>query len=173
MTMWINTQTQARYTSLADIRSAFPQVSFPADMGESALADVGVAAVQPVEPPAFDPETERAEELPPALVNGAWTQQWAVRDLTPEELAARLQARREAMVVSRFQAEAALHLAGVLDDVEAVIADPATDPLVQIAWNRVTEFRRLSPMIAGIALALGWSDAQLDQLFETAAGIEA
>ena len=54
---------------------------------------------------------------------------------------------------------------------EALIA--GADPLVQIAWQRVTEFRRLSPMIASIAQALGWTDAQLDALFETAAGIDA
>lgn len=77
------------------------------------------------------------------------------------------------MVVSRFQGEAALHLAGLLDDVEALMADPATDPMIKIAWKRVTEFRRSSPMVAGIAQMLDWTTEQVDQLFLVARGIEA
>lgn len=72
-------------------------------------------------------------------------------------------------VVTPFQAKAALLDAGLLDDIEALMADLATDRTVVLAWNNVTEFRRLSPMVAGIASALGWSDEQLDGLFEAAA----
>lgn len=150
-----------------------PQTSFPADWPGGVIGGVEYLPVLPVQAPDYDPYTEAAVEQLPVLMAGVCTQQWSVVALSEPEVAARRQARRAGMVVSRFQAEAALHLAGVLDDVEAVIADPATDPLVKIAWNRVTEFRRLSPMIAGIAQVLGWTDEQLDQLFETAAGIEA
>lgn len=77
------------------------------------------------------------------------------------------------LVVSRFQARAALHLAGLLDDVERLIADPATDPIIKIAWETVTEFRRSSPSVALIAQALNWTDEALDDLFLTARQIEA
>ena len=40
---------------------------------------------------------------------------------------------------------------------------------VVLAWNNAIQFERLSPMVAGIATALGWSDEQLDTLFEAAA----
>ena len=76
-------------------------------------------------------------------------------------------------VVSRFQARAALHLAGLLDQVEALMADPATDTLARLAWTDATEFRRTSPTLLAMASALSLTDAQIDQLFITAAGIEA
>lgn len=76
-------------------------------------------------------------------------------------------------VVTPFQAKAALLDAGLLDDIETLMADPTTDRTVVLAWNTVTEFRRLSPMVAGIAAALGWTDEQLDSLFEAAALISA
>ncbi len=76
-------------------------------------------------------------------------------------------------VVSRFQARAALHLAGLLDQVEALMADPQTDPLARLAWTDAQEFRRTSPTLLAMASALSLTDAQLDALFVTAAGIEA
>jgi len=75
--------------------------------------------------------------------------------------------------VSRFQARAALHLAGLLDQVETLMADPATDVLARLAWSDAQEFVRTSPTIATMAAALGLSDAQVDDLFRTAAGISA
>lgn len=76
-------------------------------------------------------------------------------------------------IVTPFQAKAALLLQGLLDDVEALVSDPATDPLVKLAWTTALEFRRASPSILGMAQAMGWSDAQLDDLFTLAATIEA
>lgn len=81
--------------------------------------------------------------------------------------------RREAMVVSRFQARAALRLAGHLAEIEAVMDDPATDSLVVDAWADAQEFRRMSPTVLALADALGLTEADLDALFEQAARIEA
>lgn len=74
-------------------------------------------------------------------------------------------------VVSRFQARAALHLAGLLPDVETAIA--AADPLVQMAWADAQEFRRDSPTIVAMAGALGLSESEVDELFTSAAQIVA
>lgn len=74
-------------------------------------------------------------------------------------------------VVSRFQARAALHIAGHLPAVEAAIE--AADPLTQMAWQDAQEFRRNSPTILAMATALGLSDARVDDLFVAAASIEA
>lgn len=76
-------------------------------------------------------------------------------------------------VVSRFQARAALHLAGLLTAVEALMTDPETDPLARLAWTDAQEFRRTSPTLLAMASALSLTKAQIDQLFITAAGIEA
>ncbi len=75
------------------------------------------------------------------------------------------------MSVSRFQARAALHIAGLLPQIEAAVAN--ADPLVQIAWADAQEFRRNSPTIVALATALGLPDETLDQLFRDAAQIAA
>jgi hypothetical protein len=96
-----------------------------------------------------------------------------VRDALPEDLPniIDIEAERATMVVSRFQARAAMHLAGLLTAVESVVI--AADPLTQIAWADATEFRRTSPTIATIAAALNLTDAALDDLFRSAAQITA
>ncbi len=76
-------------------------------------------------------------------------------------------------VVSRFQARAALHLAGLLDDVEAMMALPETPVLAKLAWADAQEFERESPTIAALAGQIGLTDAMVDELFITAAGIKA
>ena len=75
--------------------------------------------------------------------------------------------------VSRFQARAALHLAGLLEQVETMMANPATDPMARLAWQDAQEFRRNSPTVLGMGAALGLSQAQLDDLFIQAATISA
>lgn len=76
-------------------------------------------------------------------------------------------------VVSRFQGRAALHKSGLLKQVETIIADPETDPMVVIAWQDATEFRRDSPTVAALAVPLGLSETDLDDLFRQAITIEA
>ncbi len=73
--------------------------------------------------------------------------------------------------VSRFQARAALMQAGLLSQVQEAIGN--ADDLTQLAWAEAVEFRRDSPAIAAIAVALGLSDAQIDALFIAAAEIRA
>ena len=76
-------------------------------------------------------------------------------------------------IVSKFQAKAALMGAGLLAQVEQMMADPAADALAVLAWTEAQEFRRSSPTVAAMAGALGLDAAALDALFTTAAGIEA
>lgn len=75
--------------------------------------------------------------------------------------------------VSRFQARAALHLAGLLESVEAVMQNPETDMLAKLAWQDAQSFERQSPTVQALAEALSLSAEQLDELFSTAAGIKA
>lgn len=89
---------------------------------------------------------------------------WEAEEITAE-------ARRATMVVSRFQARAALHGAGLLDRVEAALAE--ADPLARIAWADAQEFRRLSPTMTTLGAALGLTDTQIDALFDQAALIAA
>lgn len=73
--------------------------------------------------------------------------------------------------VTRFQARAALHLAGLLDDAEAAIAQ--AHPLSRIAWEHAHVYRRDSPTLISIGQQLGLSEADMDELFKTAASITA
>jgi hypothetical protein len=80
--------------------------------------------------------------------------------------------RRADMVLSRFQARAVLRRYGYREAIEQIMSDPETDALAVDAWNDASEFRRASPMLGAIAVALGITDEDLDAMFEEAAGIE-
>lgn len=71
--------------------------------------------------------------------------------------------------VSMRQARLALLGAGLLDEVEALIAlQPAA---VQIEWEYATDIWRNRDLVATLAPALGLSDAQIDDLFVAAKAI--
>ena len=70
--------------------------------------------------------------------------------------------------VSPLQAKAELLDRGLLDDVEAIV-NASENPILPLAWNTASEFNRQSPMIVGVAQAMGWDDAYLDDLFTEAA----
>ena len=63
--------------------------------------------------------------------------------------------------VTRFQALAALHLAGKLTAVQAVMAAPETDKLAKLAWDNALSFERNSPTLASLAQMVGMTLADL------------
>jgi hypothetical protein len=74
--------------------------------------------------------------------------------------------------ISKAQGKTALFQAGLLDQVEALIASArATDPEVGIAWDDAAEWHRSSSLINSLATYLGWSKATVDQLFVSASSI--
>lgn len=97
------------------------------------------------------------------------------RPLTAEEIAALPVPQPEPVpqTVTRFQALAALHLAGKLSEVQAIMAAPETPVIAKLAWENALSFERTSPTLASLAAALGMTNADLDALFTAAAGIEA
>ena len=111
---------------------------------------------------------------PPDLAEGeyaTWVGHWLITTEPPPWL----RAPQPAPVpeeVSRFQARAALLGAGLLSFVEAAIA-ASGNPLAQLAWADAQTFRRDSPTVAAMSAVLGLTDAQLDDLFRSAAGITA
>lgn len=159
--------------SLGDMLADNPTVSFAQPISLETAAEYDTFLVEEIPAPSYDPMSQNLIATNPDFVGGVWVQTWAVDDATPEEITQRIEQKRQAMVVTPFQAKAALLDADLLDDIEAMMADPLADRTVVLAWNNVPEFRRLSPMVAGIASALGWSDEQLDDLFLAAAQIVA
>lgn len=103
-----------------------------------------------------------------AQIDGVWQDVYEVRDLSPQQIAERLQQERMTMIVSPYQGKAALYAAGLLDDVEALIASEQTDRLIKLAWDNAGEWRRLSPMIVSLAASLNLTEDQVDQLFKDA-----
>lgn len=76
-------------------------------------------------------------------------------------------------IVTRFQARAALLNAGLLDQVNTMMSDPATPAIAKLAWTDAQEFRRTSQTVQAMGAVLGLTDQQLDDLFIAASVIEA
>lgn len=72
--------------------------------------------------------------------------------------------------VEMRQARLALLAAGRLSDVDAAIA--AAGPAAFQEWEYGSRIRRSHPLVQALGPALGWSEAEIDQLFIAAAAIE-
>lgn len=106
-------------------------------------------------------------------IDGQWFTKYVAVDYTAEELAARLEQWRQSASCTPFQGKAALFNAGLLDDVEALIASAGTDTITKLAWANAVEWRRSSAMITSLADALQMDEEQVDTLFREAASITA
>lgn len=72
--------------SVSKLKRDNPQVSFPANPSPELLEEFGVYSVVEVERPEINGLTQDIREINPKLIDGEWVQNWAVKDLTPEEL---------------------------------------------------------------------------------------
>jgi hypothetical protein len=135
-------------------------VIYPANTVAEAMKDVPDGADHAVLDAATLPTGDR----------DAWALQGGRIVIDPARKEAAKQAKRATVSCSRFQAFAALELAGKLDAAEAAVRQ--SDRMTQLAWDNAQEFRRLSPAINKLGKALGLDDEALDALFETATGIE-
>lgn len=164
--MYLRLPNQYPYP-LDQLRRDYPNTSFPAQLGAALLAEYDVYPVALTVQPAFDAATQCINELAPVQVDGVWTQQWTVRDLTPGELKARVPT-----VVTMRQARLALLQVGLLNQVETAIAaveDPVQRQAVQIEWEYAIEVDMTHPWVQHLATALSLGEAQLDDLFNLAA----
>lgn len=172
----IQGQTVIQYPyNTADLRNDNPQTSFPSPMTDGELAEWGVLRVYPVDPPEST-DTQTLVEGPPEWDGGKWVQTWTVTDLTPEQIAERLQQRRSAMSVPRLAARLALINAGLWDNIPALIdAIPdATQKAQTLAFfEDARNWKRLDPTVIALGTGLGLDDAELDALFEAAQTIDA
>lgn len=73
--------------------------------------------------------------------------------------------------VSRLQAKVALLNAGLLDQVEALMAKTTTDPILKMAWADAIEFSIDSPALNQIVKLLDWDQSTLEDLFIAASQI--
>lgn len=83
-----------------------------------------------------------------------------------------LEREREQMIATAWQARAALLAAGLLDDVEALLADPSTARDIKLMWQHKPTIRRTHQTTIDMARALGMTDTQLDDLFRAAVQLD-
>lgn len=83
-----------------------------------------------------------------------------------------LEAERAGMIVSRFQAKAALYQAGILGQIEELL-NSSENFIHRLAWQEAVEFRRDSPTIQFLSEEMGLSPEALDDLFRAAMTIRA
>jgi len=158
--MWLDLQTQTLYRHPQELRAAYPNTSFPAQVSTAALSAFGIVAVRLMGPPVHDPATQTVAEAPPAQIDGTWTQQWTVRDLTAEELQARVPQE-----VTALQGLLAIDAAGLAAAYESWANDPARSFAERAFIQRAEHWMRDDPTLQGAATALGLTETQLDELF--------
>lgn len=73
--------------------------------------------------------------------------------------------------VSILRAQLALDAAGLLDDVEAYMADPSAPKAHKIFWAKIDLLWRDSDVLATVAGHLGLTSEQIDDLFRAAAAL--
>lgn len=73
--------------------------------------------------------------------------------------------------ITASQARVALHRAGLLASVTALVDAPQTDQEIKIFWEYEVELNRDSPALNAMAAALGLTSQQLDDLFRAGANI--
>lgn len=147
--------------TLTDLRRDNPGVSFPRDLTNFDTSDWHCHPVQPTDAPTAPGKV--AERDAPELVDGLWHERWVLTDAPPPAVPDRVTMR---------QARLALLGVGLLQHVEPAIAaipDPVTREAVQITWEYSTEVQRRNPFIGTLAGALGMTDADVDNLFRSAA----
>lgn len=96
--MYYSPEKQQRFTYHSEIRSAFPEVSFPVEMSDAVLEDFGVFLVSQGSP-TFDPRTHKAVDV--GVEAGGptgWQVRWSIVALTAEEAAAAKGALQAAIV---------------------------------------------------------------------------
>ena len=128
--------------------------------------------------PPFDPATQRLSEQADELLDAdacTVTVRPLVVNLTPAEIETAAEAAKPPVpaAVTNFQARAALLAAGLFAQVnDAMKAQPADSAAFQ-AWEYANEITRGGELVNSMAAALGFTAAQLDDLFRLAATIEA
>ena len=92
--------------TIGNLRRDNPHTSFPKRPPDEMLEDWNVYVVARTERPEANPITQNIGELTPELVNGKWTQMWAVWPASTEEIAEREERMIEEAKAARASAYA-------------------------------------------------------------------
>jgi len=153
--------------SLTQFRKDNPDTSFPSEIGEDMLKEFGVYPLQVQPKPPLENPLQKTVDLGITFdeVKGMWTTSWSIVDLSPEEI----RAKHDRMRCSPLQGKLAL------GEVEWAKVEAYRDNYATWAEKTVIdsaqEWRRNSQDIQFFGYLLGYTDEQMDKLFEVATQI--
>ena len=164
-----------------DLSARLPNTSFPENWVGGEIDGTTYVRVEPSPQPDYNPATQNLIEGLPALVEGVWTQQWAITDASAGEIAERLQARREAQAVPAWQARvvlagmlpypegplAAIPGENLLEQIDAFAGQALSAPALE-KFKGAATWRRTDPMLLQLSALAGLDDAALDAWFDAA-----
>jgi hypothetical protein len=167
--MYFRPETNERFTTHSDIRSRI-RAMFPEVITDENLAFVGVFPLIPTASGATDQQT--AIEDAPTLVDGEWRQTWAVRDATPEDLAARAPVVPQS--VPMLNAHLVLIESGAMAAVRAYLDGLAgmEGEQARVYFDKALTMKRNHPLVLSIPESL-MTEAQKDALFIAAGALDA
>lgn len=144
-----------------NVRSHFPNVSFPAEF----VAPDGFASVEETDKPEFNPITQFLTEGRPLLVSGVWKQTWTVVEIYPSQ-SQRDQAIWLASVPQELDAATIRQAMSALEwrsEFEGAVA--ASDQDTKDWWEFSASHQRRGAKLVAVAGQIGKSSADLDELF--------
>jgi len=166
-------RTTGQLKSKAELTRANPDVSLPKVWTAATHDFLGVDPV--LRSPRPTPSGPYKSIVRDGVVQdalGNWVEAWAEADMfsSQEEIdayeAAQASERRSKHVCSARQARLALASNGSLSAVESLLAGAGEAALIE--WEYANEIERSSPLIASMAAGMGWTEEDLDALFELA-----
>ena len=166
--MWYLESENKVFNLHSEIRSYFKNVSFTENITEEDIAFVGLHKVEIAPKPEYNPFTHKIE-MQVVKENSVFKTSYQLTQMTAEEQTAYRKSLVPEVVFMR-QARLALLEAGLLDDVNQVIAS-LPEPMkteASIDWEYATEVRRDWPTLLQIVQYLGLTEELVDNLFISA-----
>jgi hypothetical protein len=143
--------------SIARLKAANPQVSFPEEITLAMMAEKGVYPFRVMDRPTIDANQRATLSEAFTQVDGEWVREWVVRTIAIEELRAK-------MVCTRLQGRLALGEAEIARLDAFIDSFPNSWALRQVVDNSVT-WRRTSQDMQMLGFALGYDDERMDETF--------
>lgn len=149
--------------NLTLLKKDYPDVDFPVDFlreDNPNLADYNVAVCQQLPQPPVDNLTQNLAPKTPEFIDGEWVQDWLVTGKTAEEK------RNIIPVVSMVQFQMALAEKGILETIAAMVEEIGGEAAIR--WKHSTEVERNAPFVLSFAAQLGWTEDEVNELFQLA-----
>jgi hypothetical protein len=154
--------------SISELKAAHPNTSWPVQMTPDVLARYDVYPVV-VTGAQYDPSTQVATMTGCEYNSemGRWETTWAVRDKTPEELAAELAQWRSEAAVDPLDGMKAIDQLGLAEPFQAWLDSPERTFIQRAYFDKATTWKRNDPTLIAGAEELGLTPEQLDQIFRS------